>query len=265
MRGELSMLHNLAPLDYDEPPAQASDEVTQSYALGLPPPQFRLPQFRTAAGLAENRVETPLDKWGLVDVDELVQRVNGTMVPGYRWSGPNDRHHLGWTHAKYIEADALAGDNLATSFRDLSINLIWVPREFHNWTHAVTKDPPVPSRDVMAEYIDEWAMLSGFFKSVKDAIATMRLYERVRQARAGTVRELTDAQEQLLSNDLLRRFGGVAMHVNALDGVTLERWPLSRDMRIHTAAGQIGDIVMRGWRRRTRDVQRPLAGLPNVA
>ena len=254
-----------ALLTYDRPPANAVDEVATSYALGLPPPEFRLPQFRTGDELAENKLETPLNEWGLVDVDELVRRVKATMVPGYDWGGGNDRHHIGWAHAKYVKADEVAGDGLATTFRDLPINLIWVPRRFHNWIHAVTKEPPVPSRDVMADCVEEWAMMSGFFNSVKDAIATMRLYDRVRRARAGTDRELTGAQVQLLVDDLMRRFGGVAMHVSALEEVSFDRWPISRDMRIRTAAGQIGDMAMRGWQRRTKDVQRSLVDLPKVA
>lgn len=259
------LLHNVAQSVCDQPPEHAPEEVITSYVLGLPPPEYRLPQFRTAAGLAENKIETPLNRWGLVDVDALVQRVNATMLPGYRWGGQNDRHHLGWAHARYQAADEQAGDSLATTFRDLPFNLIWVPREFHNWTHAVTKEPQMPSREIMREYIDEWAMISSFFKSVKDAVATKRLYDRERRARAGTARELTDAQEQLLADDLLRKFGGVAMHASALEGVTFERWPISRDMRVETAAGQIGDVVMRGWRRRTKHVQRSLAPLLQAA
>lgn len=259
------LLHDVAQSVCDQPPAHAPEEVITSYVLGLPPPEYRLPQFQTADGLAENKIETPLNRWGLVDVDALVQRVNATMLPGYRWGGQNDRHHLGWAHARYQAADEQAGDSLATTFRDLPCNLIWVPREFHNWTHAVTKEPQMPSREIMQEYIDEWAMLSGFFKSVKETLAMVRLYERVRQARAGTDKEFTAAQEQLMADDLLRRFGGVAMHVTALDGLAFERWPLSREMRIHTAAGQIGDMVMRGWRRRTKDVQRTTEALPLAA
>lgn len=258
-------LHNVVPSVYDTPPDTAPEEDVSSYALGLPLAEFRLPEFRTQEGLAEHKIETPLNEWGLVDIDELVRRVNATMMPGYRWGGPNDRHHLGWAHARYVEADELLGDDTATTFRDLPINLIWVPREFHNWTHAVTKEPQMPSRDIMREYIDEWAMVSSFFNSVKDAMATKRLYDRVRRSREGTEWEFTDAQEQLLSEDLLRRFGGVAMHVSALSEMKFERWPFSPDMRVVTAAGQIGDIVMRGWRRRTKDVQRTLAALPQVA
>jgi hypothetical protein len=250
---------------YDEPPVDVSEEVTNSYIQGLPPYEWRLPQFRTRGGIAENKIETPVDEWGLVDVDELVRRVKATMLPGYTWGGGSDRHHIGWPHAGYTAADASEADNIANSFRDLPMNKIWIPRIFHNWIHVVTSPPPMPSREVMSAYIDEWLVVRGFFNSVRDTMTTMRYYERIRLERAKEGNAFTTEQERLLKEDLLRRFGGITLHAKLLEDMPLERWPISHDMLVLTAAGQVGDIVMRGWRRRTKDVQRPLEELQKVA
>lgn len=224
--------------------------------FALPPTELRAQGFRNLEEIMQNRFPTPVDERGLVDVDLLIEMVKSTVHPNYRWPGYSDRHHTLWPAYRYGIVQTFVPELDAVAFRNLAINKIWVPRVFHNWTHIVTQEPEVPPEEIMQESIEEWAIVRDFFISVKETTKIMRIYERERVRRAEAGMPLTASQEEMIADDLRRRLGGVVLHFKGLEGLNLNRWPISMNMSVHTAAGQVGDLVMRGWQRRTKQVRR---------
>lgn len=252
-------------LDLLCPGSEEADRELNRLRFTLPPPEMRAEGFRNRDEILHNRIPTPLDSRGLVDVDALIRQVKATIKPGYRWPGYSDRHHTLWPAYRYGMYETFKPGTEAISFRNLAVNKIWVSRVFHNWIHLVTLPPDVPSEAAMRESIDEWVVMRDFFASIKDTTRIMRIYERERERRKSAENPLTDDQEELLGVDMRRRLGGVIMHFRNLEGIELGRWPISRDMGLHEAAGQIGDLVLRGWQRRTKDVRRMPEELPVAA
>lgn len=115
----------------------------------LPPEEVRLYNPRQS-GL----IETPLDERGLVDVNALVRVAKETVASTFSWtSRENDIHHLQWSGRYYDVASAFVETDTKV-FRNLVNRKVFVPRLFHNWIHAITAPPPVPSAEVMQYSID---------------------------------------------------------------------------------------------------------------
>jgi hypothetical protein len=229
----------------------------------LPPVELRLPGFKTREDIIRNRFPTPLDRRGLVDVGALIELVKGTVHWSYRWPGYSDEHHTLWPAYRYQYVQAFAPETQAEAFRNLAENKIWVPRVFHNWTHIVTDPPEVPPVEVMSESVQEWAMIRDFFNSVRETTQKMRMYDRERARRKDKGTPFTKSQEESLAEDMHRRVGGVMLHCKGLADIDLSKWSISMEMGLHAAAGQIGDLVLRGSQRRTKEV-RKLAELAGV-
>lgn len=109
----------------------------ESY-IGLPPPDARLWHKDR-----DEKLSTPLNANGLVDLDKLIALGKGQVIEGYNWASPfNDVHHLQWPGMQY-------DDETAAVFRELVQRKAYVPRIFHNWLHHITLPPSLPSKEVM--------------------------------------------------------------------------------------------------------------------
>lgn len=149
----------------------------------LPPPELWLHNPHT-----DDRIPTPLDERGLVNLTELIKQTKKTVDPGYDWASEfSDIHHLQWPNADYAnEPDNPANPH---EFRNLAISKLKVPRNFHNWIHKVTEPPPVPSAEVMYYRIEAQRVVIALAKvagvcemlTQKDEISEAKLKERLVQ------------------------------------------------------------------------------------
>lgn len=141
----------------------------------LPPPErapilehlerLGLEKFREEYG-----IETPLTDDGVVDFDTLITETRGLVDEDYRWQAPFfDEHHLQWEAHKY-SPEAHNGDTLPHRFRDLPTRKLWVPRQFHNFIHTVTIEPPVPDRSIMREHVDTFRRHRYIYLLAQEAI-----------------------------------------------------------------------------------------------
>lgn len=145
---------------------QSSAELLPHHVL--PPAEYRLYDPHTS-GL----IETPLDERGLVDLDALVQTVKSTVVPEFDWTSSfNDIHHLQWFGGRYKFSFGTGVDMHA--FRELVNRKAYVPRVFHNWTHAVTAPPPLPTPEVMNYSIDAQRVALSLAKTASLAVRLSR-------------------------------------------------------------------------------------------
>lgn len=134
----------------------------------MPPEEFRLYDPAKSGML-----KTPLDERGLVDLDELVRTVKATVSPEFTWvSEFNDVHHLQWYANLYKTRN---GDLDLTDFRELVNRKAYVPRAFHNWTHAVTSPPPVPEMEVMRYSINAQRVAMSLARTASLAVRLTRM------------------------------------------------------------------------------------------
>jgi hypothetical protein len=111
--------------------------------VGLPPRELWLHDPKV-----DGLIETPRDKFGLVDVEKLVEVMKSTIHPSYDWKSHfNDDHHLYWPRPDYLDLpEAYANPH---EFRYLQINRLDGPRMFHSWLHHAGEKPKLPDEEVM--------------------------------------------------------------------------------------------------------------------
>jgi hypothetical protein len=119
------------------------------------------------------RIETRLDKLGLVDPQKLIIDIKASVDPSYQWESPfNDIHHLQWWSGRYPALpDADVNPN---EFRNLAVSKLIVPRVFHNWLHRITEPPPVPDEEVMRCRIEAQEAAFALFKSIRGSKMLLR-------------------------------------------------------------------------------------------
>lgn len=211
---------------------------------GLPPVEARLINPKL------EKIMTPVNDYGLIDLDKLINVVNDTIDPEYLWPAVTSCHHMYWPERKYQQLEQIDPSSQAVRFRELSANKVRVPRLFENWLHAITLPPPVPDPEVMHQVTEAWQVSKDFFTSVRETTRTKRLIDRERQ-----IREFNTAQEEILTTGISRKLSGVAMHLEALEYIRPEFWPFEPTIPLQRAAGQVGKVLMNGWQRRTRAVR----------
>lgn len=243
----------LAEAVHLSPPIGASAEVARAYVAGLPPQEFWVQDPLPV-------LETPVDQRGIVNADELILAVKGLIHEDYAWMPPTDVHHLYWTRATYYkyarEHPGIASD----TFRELAPHKIRVPRLFHNLVHAATLPPPIPDSEIIDMRVRAWQIAEGLFRSIREVTHSERLYRRRlgRMAHEASVvddlAQLDPVGREIVNEMLLRHFRGVAQHLMALNDIPQEHWPFRPDVCAQVAAGDIGDMVLRGYMRRTKAV-----------
>lgn len=131
----------------------------QSYSL----PPRELQRFTLGH---DEKLQTPLDDYGLVDVSELIYQVKKTVDPSYTWDSPfNDVHHIQWPSRQYQYLPHSQVN--PQEFRNLSISKIYTPRVFHNWVHRITEPPPPPPIEVMYYRTEAQRVAIALFRTVR--------------------------------------------------------------------------------------------------
>ncbi len=119
------------------------------------------------------KYETPLDDLGLVDHQRTLKFVEGLVPIGFKWGKKRRRHH--WQHPE----DAYRGDRPkdkpnSKTFRNLPINIAWIPLQKERTIHAVLNDPPVPDDWVIEIYNEYFNAVEDLHRSAKEIIEWQR-------------------------------------------------------------------------------------------
>lgn len=118
-------------------------------------------------------IPTPTFENGIVDHEKLVANVSALVSKDYRWRAPFfDEHHIHWK-GYYYNPGLHEGSQIPTRFRELNTHKLWIPREFHNFIHAVTIPPNVPAFDVMVESIDQYKR-NEYMYTISNEVMTLR-------------------------------------------------------------------------------------------
>lgn len=138
----------------------------------------------------EFAIPTPVDKRGIVDHKLLMKQVSDFVEPGYKWNAPFfDEHHLYW-QANYYESSFHVDPILAQTFRNLPINKIWVPRDFHNFIHVMTIPGDVPEHFDMKSIVRDFRR-RNYLHTITSQIVNLRevserVVPRARRKKDGT-------------------------------------------------------------------------------
>lgn len=122
-----------------------------------------LHEHTDAIGISEEgRVEVltklspPLDEFGIPRPEIMVEQLLARMTtPNYIWPGKFDEHHLATPKADFTVVRTNDEGDVGSAFRGLSCLKIELPRQMHNFSHALFELPGRPSVDVMRQAVIE--------------------------------------------------------------------------------------------------------------
>lgn len=122
-----------------------------------------LNEHTDAIGLADDgriqvlkRLESPVDEYGIPRPDIMVHRLLGVMATqNYVWPGQFDEHHLATPKADFTIIRTNGEGDIGSAFRGLSCLKIELPRQMHNFAHAIFELPGRPSVDTMRQAVFE--------------------------------------------------------------------------------------------------------------
>lgn len=203
------------------------DDISTNTLLERLPPIEHAPILSKLGQLGLRRfkdiyaIETPTHpETGIVDHEKLIENVSSLVSSDYRWRAPFfDEHHLHWK-GYYYNPGLHNNSTIPRQFRDLNIHKLWIPREFHDFIHAVTLPPDVPDFDVMAESVQEYRH-KEYMYTISSEIITLR----ERDERAVPLPRRNDSDELRVRDPITKRI--------VADGLYEERRQVFIDMVEH--------------------------------
>lgn len=118
----------------------------------------------------EYKIEAPVDDRGIVLPEETIRLVMETTDPDYRW--PIDKcdiHHFVWQRSRYSLA-ANNGDPLPQIYSNIAVHKGYLPRQLHNYIHAIVMQPDVPDYEVMENRVRAYHLAEKLFQTARQAI-----------------------------------------------------------------------------------------------
>ncbi len=115
---------------------------------------------------AKDKIDTPLDEYGVPRRVELMRQVLATVETAHIWTGFYDVHHAAWEGSTY-RSIIVDDEPLGANYRGCSSLKVTLPRQLHNYTHAISHEPPIPPIDVMRQYALEHGQVNRLYDTVK--------------------------------------------------------------------------------------------------
>lgn len=206
----------------------------------LPPARYRRP--------IRERIPTPTDERGLIDIPALLEAVKATIDPEYQWPTDPSDHHFYWPEAAYPhDHEGLVNP---AWFRNLPIHKGRIPRVFENWLHEVTLPAPVPSTEVMHYRVESWRVAVHLFRSASkvvewEQLAARRAEYADRNAESiGYDKEGNNIGEQVMAGIIGRYFKGLDMHLERLGQVPPEFRLVEPNVSPQEIATRLGSLVL---------------------
>jgi hypothetical protein len=128
---------------------------------------------------SKEKIPTPLNEHGVVDIDATVSAVMATIHSDYTWSRHSiNPHHFQWRADAYSRESQGVLNVQPAQFRNISPLKGHLPRELENWLHKVTEEPPVPSLEVMYFYTEAWQVAKGLYACTSGSVIKQRQARR---------------------------------------------------------------------------------------
>lgn len=135
----------------------------------------------------QHALETPLDSRGFVDYPSLLELVSEQMREGFLW--PNveyDVHHLQWAGNKYA-AEQWSASTIPMEFREVPFHKLYIPRQLHNFIHAITREPETPSHQAMFRRVKAYRRAVHLFTAAQNSLHYERAESIGRPVGEGTL------------------------------------------------------------------------------
>lgn len=102
------------------------------------------------------RLSPPVDQYGIPRPEIMIERLLGAMsTKHYVWPGRFDEHHLATPKADFTVIRTNSEGDIGSAFRGLACLKIELPRQMHNFSHAIFELPGRPSVDIMRQAVLE--------------------------------------------------------------------------------------------------------------
>lgn len=192
------------------------------------------------------RLRTPTDDRGLVDIPATVKLVKSIAPLNYDWAPNLSVHHFYWPGTDYEEASPIA-----RKFRELSVHKGLVLREFENLLHATTAPAPMPDEEVMVYRIEAWRVAHDLFLSARQAVAWERRMRR-REALIRKKPEILPVEfngedkigREVLSEILDTHFAGMDQHLERAAAIPPEYRLFDPESGKEALATKLGELVV---------------------
>lgn len=222
------------------PDGNARGFFMEDDSLWLPPQEYRKP-------LTE-KIPTPTDDRGLIDISELIRVVKATIEPEYEWPSYASNHHFYWPGNAYPHD--FTGLVNPAYFRNLSIHKGNIPRVFENWLHEITIPPAVPSEEVMHYRVQAWDVALNLFKSARQVVRWERLIRQREEYVLDNPTIITRTEQgedigaEINAKIIARHFKGLDMHLARLERVPSEFRLCDANITPQQLATRLGEIVV---------------------
>lgn len=118
---------------------------------------------RKGGVFAAYRYIAPVNEHGIPDREALVYGAIEAAHGKLDWGRDYDDHHLAWPKAYYQKISIPTNRTLGMQYRNLRSLRYLGPRQQHEDFHVSFTVPPVPSAEVMVQYIQEEEQLRGLY------------------------------------------------------------------------------------------------------
>lgn len=122
-----------------------------------------------------DKLPAPTDEFGIPRPDIMVEQLLGQMATkNFVWSGVFDLHHVATPKADYTVARSRNDGDIGSAFRGMSCLKIELPRQMHNFSHAIFELPRRPSTDVMMQALIEVGQLKQLHRTIGEYFGEQR-------------------------------------------------------------------------------------------
>lgn len=167
----------------------------------------------------QTQLPAPVDDHGIPRPEILVSQLLAQMTTeNYVWTGTFDEHHLATPKADFTIVRTADEGDIGSAFRGLACLKIMLPRQMHNFSHALFELPKRPSLEVMRAAVSEVGAARQLNDTITEFIPDPRVEvpERVQAACVSALHHKIESMQEPSVGLLPSREELYGMHIQEL-------------------------------------------------
>lgn len=196
-------------------------------------------------------LDTPVDERGLIDIPQLIQVVKTCVNPNYTWPQELSVHHFYHPGSWYPYQPQDGEASNPHVFRNLPIHKGLMPRQFENLLHWVTREPPMPDKDVMRYRVEAWTVAKNLFRMARHTVQWEKRARRRREliaAQPAIIKAEFNGQdiigEEIIEEVLSRHFRGIEHQIKRHENIPTEFRLVAFDGSAEVLATSLGKLIV---------------------